>query len=181
MKYTKFSDIPQFTRDASYHVNMDIRRVSIWIEENIKEYNLQLNPDFQRGHVWTEEQQIAWLEFFLKGGKSGNDVYFNDPFWMDWNMNNTKPDIYKDFVCVDGLQRLTSIQRFINNEIKVFNSYYREYEDPRHLNTNTLIIHVNNLKTEKEVLQWYIDMNAGGTSHAKEEIERVKELIDNLE
>lgn len=121
MKYTKFKDIPQFTRDASYHVNMDIRRVSIWIEENIKEYNLQLNPDFQRGHVWTEEQQIAWLEFFLKGGKSGNDVYFNDPFWMDWNMNNIKPDTYKDFVCVDGLQRLTSIQRFINNEIKVFN------------------------------------------------------------
>lgn len=49
------------------------------------------------------------------------------------------------------------------------------------MNTNTLIIHVNNLKTEKEVLQWYIDMNAGGTPHAKEEIERVKELIDNLE
>lgn len=22
MKYTKFGDIPQFTRDASYHVNM---------------------------------------------------------------------------------------------------------------------------------------------------------------
>ena len=37
-------------------------------------------------------------------------------------MNNTKPDTYKDFVCVDGLQRITSIQRFINNEIKVFNS-----------------------------------------------------------
>lgn len=59
------------------------------------------------------------VRVFLKGGKSGNDVYFNDPFWMDWNMNNIKPDTYKDFVCVDGLQRLTSIQRFINNEIKV--------------------------------------------------------------
>jgi hypothetical protein len=49
------------------------------------------------------------------------------------------------------------------------------------LNTNTLIIHVNNLKTEKEVLQWYIDMNAGGTPHTTEEIDRVKKLINDLE
>ena len=53
--------------------------------------------------------------------------------------------------------------------------------DPRYLNANTLIIHVNNLKTKKEVLQWYIDMNAGGTPHTTKEIERVKKLIDNLE
>ena len=49
------------------------------------------------------------------------------------------------------------------------------------LNTNTLMIHVNNLKTKREVLQWYIDMNAGGTPHTTEEIERVKKLIDDLE
>ena len=31
---------------------------------------LQFNPDFQRGHVWTEGQQIAFMEFLLKGGKT---------------------------------------------------------------------------------------------------------------
>lgn len=72
MKYTKFSDIPQFTRDGSYQCDLNINRVPIWIKEMEEDMNLQLNPDFQRGHVWTEEQQIAWLEFFLKGGKSGN-------------------------------------------------------------------------------------------------------------
>lgn len=181
MKYTRFGDIPQFMRDANYQVNMDIRRIPIWIEENEKENGLQLNPNFQRGHVWTEEQQIAWLEFFLKGGKSGNHIYFNDPFWMDWNYEAAPSGTYKDFVCVDGLQRITSIQRFINNEIKVFGSFYKEYEDPRSLNTKGLIFHVNNLKTKKEVLQWYIDMNTGGTLHTAEEIKRVKKLIDDLE
>lgn len=34
---------------------------------------------------------------------------------------------------------------------------------------------MNDLKTEKEVLQWYIDMNSGGTPHSNMEIERVKE------
>lgn len=181
MKYTKFADIPQFTRDANYRVNMDIRRIPAWIEENERENGLQLNPAFQRGHIWNEEQQISWLEFFLKGGQSGNHIYFNDPFWMDWNYETTDTESYKDFVCVDGLQRLTAVQRFINNEIKVFGSYYKEYEDPRLLNANGLIFHVNNLKTEKEVLQWYLDMNSGGTPHSHEEIERVRKMIDDME
>lgn len=100
---------------------------------------------------------------------------------QDWNYEAAPSGTYKDFVCVDGLQRITSIQRFINNEIKVFGSFYKEYEDPRSLNTKGLIFHVNNLKTKKEVLQWYIDMNTGGTLHTAEEIKRVKKLIDDLE
>lgn len=41
-----------------------------------------------------------------------------------------------------------------------------------------VIINVNNLKTREEVLQWYIDFNAGGTVHSKEEIDRVKKLLE---
>lgn len=55
MKIIRFADIPQFTRDANYQVNMDIRRIPAWIEENEKENGLQLNPAFQRGHIWNEE------------------------------------------------------------------------------------------------------------------------------
>lgn len=86
-----------------------------------------------------------------------------------------------DYVCVDGLQRITAAQKFIHNEIKVFGSYFDEYEDKMRLVNNTLILNVNDLKSEKEVLQWYIDMNAGGTPHTTEEIDRVKKLINDLE
>ena len=79
------------------------------------------------------------------------------------------------------MQRLTAICRFVNNEIKLFGSYFREYEDPRIVNRYTLKVNVNDLKTEKEVLQWYVDMNAGGTPHTDEEIERVKMMIAKLE
>ena len=176
-KITRFKDIPQFTREGNYQVDMDIRRIPEWIVNEQKEMNLQLNPKFQRGHVWTEDQQIAWLEFFLKGGKSGNVVYFNCPSWH----YSVKERDYNEYVCVDGLQRLTAICRFVNNEIKLFGSYFREYEDPRIVSRYTLKVNVNDLKTEKEVLQWYVDMNAGGTPHTTEEIERVKKLIDDLE
>lgn len=35
-------------------------------------------------YVWTEEQQIAWLEYHLRGGKSGNTIYLNNPFWNSY-------------------------------------------------------------------------------------------------
>lgn len=79
-----------------------------FIEDEIREYNLNMNPDFQRGHVWTEIQQSKYVEFILKGGKSGRDFYFN------WN-----PDT-NDYVCVDGLQRTTALQNFVHNKLKVF-------------------------------------------------------------
>ncbi len=171
----KFRDIQQFTSEGSYRVQYPIDHLIQWIEEQEREYDLQLNPDFQRGHVWTEEQQVSWLEFFLRGGRSGDTLYFNDPNWLAWTPEDSG---YKDFVCVDGLQRITAIRRFLNDEIKVFGHYYSEFEDPRWLRSNANItINVNNLKTRKEVLKWYIDMNSGGTPHSEAEINRVTELI----
>ena len=82
---------------------------------------------------------------------------------------------------MDGLQRITAAQRFIHNEIKVFGSYYNEFEDGMRILPQMMILNVNDLKTEKEVLQWYVDMNAGGTPHTNEEIERVKKMIKELE
>lgn len=87
---------------------------------------------------------------------------------------------YDDFVCVDGLQRITAVLKFMNNEIKIFGSQYKEFED--HMPSNAeLLFCVNNLQTKKEVLQWYVDMNAGGTPHTNDEIERVKKMILELE
>lgn len=179
MKITRFKDIPQFTSVGSYQVNYSLTSLVREIEEEVNEMGLQFNSEFQRGHVWTEEQQIAWLEYHLRGGKSGNTIYLNNPFWNSYR--EPKENEYSDYVCVDGLQRITAAQRFVHNEIKVFGSYFKEYEDRLRLaNDATMILNVNNLKSEKEVLQWYIDMNAGGTPHTSKEIERVKQMIKEL-
>ena len=174
----KFRDIPQFIRGGNYRVDMSIPTLAAWVRTQETEEKLILCPDFQRGHVWTEAQQIAWLEFLLRGGKSGRDLYFNDPYWMNWVSN---PSGYQDFVCVDGLQRITAIQRFVGGEIPVFGHFYEEYEDVRWLNTHhTLFVHINALKTKREVLQWYLDMNAGGIAHTADEIARVRKLLTDI-
>lgn len=147
--------------------------IDTWIEEE----GLQLNPDFQRGHVWTQEQQIKFLEFVLRGGKTGRTLYFNNPHW-----HICRPKTgYSDFVCVDGLQRITAIQRFMHDEIRVFGLLYSEFEGETDLIRHGMEVNVNDLKTKREVLEWYIQMNAGGTPHSLDELQRVQKLMENCE
>lgn len=62
----------------------------------------------------------------------------------------------------------------------MFGSYFSEYEDRINITDAAMYLNVNDLKTEREVLQWYVDMNAGGTPHTKEEIQKVKDMISKL-
>lgn len=173
-KIIRFRDIPQFTREGSYAVDCSLPFLVDWIQDEVKE-GLELNPDFQRGHVWTNEQEVAYIEFLLKGGRTGRDLYLNKPSWHTPVVDGA----YDDYVCVDGLQRITAIQGFIGNRFPVFGSFYREFEDRIGV-MNTVRVHVNDLKTKKEVLTWYIEMNSGGTPHSKAEIDRVTALRDSL-
>ena len=166
-----FKDIPQLTPYGSWHADFDLRGFVREIDRMVAEDGLQLNPDFQRGNVWTEAQQIAYVEFILRGGHTARTVYLNNPNW-----NRRKNDRYTDFVCVDGLQRITSISRFLKNDLPAFGLFYDQFEGAIRI-LNTMQININDLQTRKEVLQWYVDFNAGGTVHSDAEIARVKALI----
>ncbi len=167
----KFRDIPKFTRAPCYHTNVEMYRIKNVIEDYKQNYHLNMNPDFQRGHVWTKEQQIAYVEYLLKGGASGKDFYFNSSDWM-------QGEFKAEMVIMDGLQRITAIIAFIDNEIPAFGLYHNQYEDRMRMADVYLNININDLKTRKEVLKWYIEMNTGGTPHNSEEINRVKKLLE---
>ena len=56
----KCEDIKQFTRDGNYRVNATMEQLVNILKEDEERMGLILESDFQRGHVWTEQQQIAW-------------------------------------------------------------------------------------------------------------------------
>ncbi len=162
--------IKKYTSEGRYQVNFDIDSFPEAIQRYVDKHKLQLNPDFQRGHVWTEAQQIAYVEFILKGGQI-QPIRFNHTDWERWGN--------KDFemVCVDGLQRTTALLKFANSELPVFGGYLRNQLENFNTNDYMLIISINGLRTRAEVLQWYIELNTGGTVHTEDEINRVKGLL----
>lgn len=156
--------------EGVYHIDVEWEDIPHILRKYEKIYNLELNPDFQRGHVWTKKQQIAYVEYVMSGGFSGKDVFFNYPGWqVDYNTDNV-------MVCVDGLQRLTAVLKFMNNELKVWGKY--SAKNFTHLPTcSELHFYINGLTKRADVLRWYIEMNSGGTPHSKKEIQRVTDLL----
>jgi uncharacterized protein with ParB-like and HNH nuclease domain len=129
---------------------------------------VDLQPDFQRGYVWTQEQQIAYIEAMLAGSITGRAIYFNHPTWGSFHDFEKYP-----LVCVDGQQRIGAVFAFMENKIPIFAHYFSEYEDRLPMNRAYFDLYCNNLKTNKEVYEWYLHLNAGGTVHTKEELDKV--------
>lgn len=168
-----FSDIGQFIRSGSYEVDVSLDHLERTLKHWDDDYGLELNPDFQRGHVWTEEQQVSYVEFLLRGGVTAKVIYFNSPAFGRINNTSELPDT---ILCVDGLQRVTACLRFLRNEIKVFGHYYKEFDGSLRI-MQGLKFNVNSLDKKSDILKWYIEFNSGGTIHTKEEIDRVKLML----
>lgn len=173
IRYNRFQDIPQFTRDGTYSINVSWSSLELTLHAFGQGVALDMDPDYQREHVWTEAQQVAYCEFILRGGRSGKDIRWNCPGWQRKASNGREGPME----LVDGKQRIEAVRRFQRDEIRVFGSLFSEFTDsPRMIHTGFVFI-VNDLETRAEVLDWYLGLNAGGTPHTPEEIARVRELL----
>lgn len=166
--YSRFRDIPQFTRTGNYQINV----AWCYIEQTLTSFApLDMDPDFQRGHVWTQAKQSAFVEFILRGGKSSRVIYFNAPGWNGRGIAGTTQ-------LVDGKQRLEAVRKFMANELQIFrNCHFRDFTDRIRLVGHDFIFCVNDLQTRAEVLQWYLDLNSGGVVHTDDEIAKVQQML----
>jgi len=169
-----FKDIKKYTSNGHYQVNSPWRHFEeFYLNEKDKYHYFNINPDYQRGHVWTSEQESKYIEHILRGGQQGKDLYFNCPGWM----NNYQGPAE----VVDGKQRIKAVLGFLHDTVKAFGYYCSEFESPYvgHLPSECeFIVHINDLPKRWMVLQWYLEMNAGMTIHTDEELNKVKILIE---
>jgi len=179
----KFSEIP-YWQSPNYHVNMPWDHlVKSWMRKDEKgvfwhggDTIVDLQPDFQRGYVWTQEQQVAYIEAMFSGCITGREIYFNHPTWGAFRNFQKYP-----LVCVDGQQRIGAVFAFLEDKIPLFGRLRSEYEGHMPMDRAYFNLWCHNLKTSKEVYEWYIRLNAGGTVHTKEELDKVRELIKKEE
>jgi hypothetical protein len=167
----KFADIKLFPH-AAYEVDVS------WgdLEKTIAHYEVQdglnLEPDFQRAHVWTRPQQVAYVEYVLQGGEVGKNLTFNCPGWQT-SLNQIGP-----YEIVDGKQRLEAVRGFLRNDFKAHGHFRREFTDHIRLHIGGFKWRICSLETREEVLQLYLNINAGGTPHTKKELDRVRKLFE---
>ena len=169
----RFSDIKMMTKSPSYHVNVSWRDLDRHLEDLRRNRRLELEPPFQRSHVWTKEEQISFVEYGLKGGLSGRNVYLNA---RRWGTGEPYP-----LVLVDGLQRITAVLAFLNDEIPAFGTLRSEYEDDMHYTSPCFEWFVNDLPSMHMVVDWYVELNSTGRPHTVAEIDAAIRYRETLQ
>lgn len=132
-----------------------------------------LDPIFQRGHVWSLDQRRAYVEYILRRGASAKDICFN---CTGYSRGHTSR-----FVLMDGKQRLESVRMFMRHELAIFGGHYlKDFQGdiPTHAYFTFMVFEFD---TDEAILQWYLDHNEGGVVHSKEELERVRGLLRSYE
>lgn len=79
----------------------------------VRDGHLNLDPPYQRGHVWTMDQRVALIKSLLLGVPVAALV-LNVRDGANWRRDGG--EIY---ACIDGKQRLTTVGMFFDGDIDV--------------------------------------------------------------
>lgn len=143
-------------------------------------WGLNLDPNNQRSRIWSQAQQVAFTEGFLRGRLSSTErlIQFNCPHWD----SELPGDLAHEMQIVDGVQRLTAIRRFLTGEIRAFGMSVNDFNgtryDIRRQGSSPLHIAVHAFVWRRDLLQFYLDINSGGTPHRDVEIARVRNHLN---
>lgn len=166
---------------SSYCIDVCFKDIEYQLDKYILDYNLDLDPDFQREFKWTREQQIHYLESYVRGTLPDQvkTITFNCNNWDGYESNEPQ-----QMVLVDGKQRLNAVRSFLNDEFLIFdhinggvNKDFFNGSKYSFRGTNGLKFSILSLASKLDYLNYYKAFNTGGTSHTREEIEVVDKLI----
>lgn len=138
---------------------------------------LEMIPDFQRGHVWTQAQQTHFIENCLRGVVASNGylIQFNCPHWNEVEPNS---DLPTGLQCLDGLQRYTAVTEYVKGNVKPFGLSVTDLDGTRFSSKRMYMkVAIHGFTKRADLLAHYLALNAGGTPHSPAEIERVRGLL----
>jgi hypothetical protein len=136
--------------------------------------DFELNPDYQRGPVWSEHQQRRFIGHCLTGGES-------PPIYVYRDRNSC--DVPQEVV--DGQQRLRAIYAFIEGTIpaEVYHDgswvelWWKDFDEIDRRNRFLDAKVVFGDWSREDRLRFYLRLNSGGVAHPKEELDRVRAML----
>lgn len=132
-----------------------------------------LDPPFQRGAVWTQEQKVAWIETLLRG--LGLPALFINQF----------PEEHPVYACkevvIDGQQRLRATAEFMQDKFRVRGELWSEqtklFQRQFCHSRSMCNVVMCNFQTLKECAELYLKLLTAGTAHTPAEIEKARKFI----
>ena len=96
-------------------------RQARWLVKQIDDGDLDINPPYQRGAVWTEDQRVALMYSLLTGTIVPSLIINNRHHnrWTDRAAYNPDNPTSPSYAVVDGKQRLLCVRAWFRSELAI--------------------------------------------------------------
>lgn len=155
-----------FQASPSQHIvysNVPLRGIS----SRLSQLGFNDSPDYQRGYVWTDEDKQAFLASIFKGRDLGRIIMLLG--------KHPEPD-----EIFDGKQRMSTLLDLIQSRIAYQGVYWHEMDpmDRHEVLSRTIPFgELDKTKVKRsELLQIFLDVNAGGVPQAESHLDKVRSL-----
>lgn len=133
---------------------------------------IDLEPDYQRGLIWTMEDKISLLDSIFNNIEIGKFVLIKT--------ENCNTFYYE---MLDGKQRLTAIADFYENKYQYRGMYYKDlnWKDQNHFKQCTIAIaNLHKNITQKQKYAYFLKVNTTGKVVDKEHLDYVRKLLGEI-
>jgi len=168
---TSWRDDPHCIENEDIRINYQSRDVE-GLLGTYYAFGIDLTPEYQRGNVWTNEQEVALIDSIFKNVDIGKFTIIRLPYKSNSDLNEM----------LDGKQRLTALMRFFEDRFtyqgKVFSEmtlrergHFKRY----HIKYGE----IQNL-TEEQKLRFFLHLNTSGTPMDPEHLARVEMMWERV-
>lgn len=155
---------------------------------------IDLNPPYQRGDVWTDEQRINLIRSLMLGVPIAALVFNQRGGNAAWARNERDPDPECWYAAIDGKQRLTTLMQWFGGALSVPAWWFEDrflaavrdgwvtYNElslvGQRMTGNRFLIpvaeaHLGSLAEEAEV---YLLLNSAGTAHSGADLDVARSI-----
>jgi hypothetical protein len=113
----------------TYRVNTSARTVEFFLDRDPKDPRFDLDQPYQRGVVWGLRRKQSLIKSILMGVPIPA-IIINDRFEAGFRHPGYDQDRRWAYAIVDGKQRVTAIQQFVDNQFEVPYEWF--YDDGAH-------------------------------------------------
>jgi hypothetical protein len=137
-------------------------------------HGIDLDPEYQRGNVWSLEQKVNLVDSIFKNVDIGKFAIIKRP----WGDNPNKPLTPKLYEMLDGKQRLTAIWEYYCGRFKYKGKYFYELHprDQSHFKHYTISYAETKPLTKEQTYRYFLKLNTTGTPVDPEHIAKVRKM-----
>jgi len=134
--------------------------------------SIDLNPEYQRGNVWTQSQKVALIHSIMREISIGTFVAIKRPY----------EEGEKCYEMLDGKQRLLAILDFRENRLSYLGKRWMDLHPSDQLSFDNRTIsyaEITNIDRIKK-LDTFLKLNTYGKPQSEEHLKNVKDLLTSL-